>query len=71
MKLILADHDVYGTWYFTNFHNATETTGVIGDKIKLSMYEKKKYKGWLFEWVDNIQVFTNLINPKKEQIYKS
>lgn len=71
MKLILADHDEYGTWYFTNFHNATEATGVIGDKIKLSMYEKKKYKGWLFEWVDNIQVFTNLINPKEEQIYKS
>jgi len=63
MQLLKAEKDDQ-IWYFTTYHRAEVYCGIPHNNIRLSIYEKNKPKGWEFEWVDDIQVFTKYINPE-------
>ena len=70
MKLLKAQHEELGTWYFTNVFNAANYTHNTRDEIKICTYEQQPINGWLYTWVDNVQISSKQINPNKNIITK-
>ena len=76
-KLLMADHDEYGIWYFTNRKKIERVFGI--NQSLFDYYLKKaaskgdkywKLDDWTFSWVENDgDIIYKFINPEKETIF--
>lgn len=66
MKLIKAEHNEKGTWYFTNMHKAAVYIGTSSTNLNLvvkGIY--KQFNGWNISWIESEDILCKYINPEK------
>ena len=66
MKLFLLDNDVEGVWYFTDTAKAARYIETSQSYLDLCRKLGRRCKGWSIEEIDDDNVISRYINPKKK-----
>jgi hypothetical protein len=67
-KLLMIDHDEFGTWYFTNIAKADKWIGKPSSLLDYYLsHNKHECNGYRFEWVDGTNVIYKYINPTQQK----
>ena len=76
-KLIMAEHDKYGIWYFTNRKKIEWALEIFQGSIDWFMRKAAlkgentwKVRDWTFSWVDDSDnIIYKYINPERKDIF--
>lgn len=67
MKLIKAEHNEKGIWYFSNIRKCAQFIGSGDSNINTSLHKTgRKVKGWELEWIVSDDILSKYIDCESQ-----
>lgn len=65
MKLIKAENDVKGIWYFTTIRKCAAYIGAADSNLVTALKTKYKCHGWSVEKIESDEIISKYIDPER------
>lgn len=64
MRLIKAEHNENGIWYFSNIRKCAQYIGAGDPNVNISLNKTHRpVKGWNLEWIEAYDIICKYIDP--------
>lgn len=66
MKLIKAEHNEKGIWYFSTIRKCSQFIDSVDANVNTSLKRThRKVKGWELEWIESGEILSKYIDPER------
>ena len=65
MKLIMAEHQQKGIWYFSTLRKCAAYIGAADSNVRSAITKKWKCSGWSIEEIESDDILSKYIDPER------